>query len=167
MRLQRSPFIFNYVEIVPDKQRNRSENIDISLSLLVQLFVHIAAYLVKDTMRQQLNQKSLRYHYHEADVTILEGVLARGDRRVAPVIYNAYKKGSLFDAWDEYFNNQRWMDAFAEEGVDIDFYNTRERSVDEILPWDFIDCGVTKKFLQREWERAQAGIVTPNCRQQW
>jgi len=124
------------------------------------------AYLVKDTMRQQLNQKSLRYHYHEADVTILEGVLARGDRRVAPVIYNAYKRGSLFDAWDEYFNNRRWMEAFAEEGVDIDFYTTRERSVDELLPWDFIDCGVTKKFLQKEWERAQAGIVTPNCRQQ-
>ena len=124
------------------------------------------AYLVKDTMRQQLNQKSLRYHYHEADVTILEGVLARGDRRVAPVIYNAYQRGSLFDAWDEYFNNQRWMDAFAEEGVDIDFYTTRERNIDELLPWDFIDCGVTKKFLQKEWERAQAGIVTPNCRQQ-
>lgn len=124
------------------------------------------AYLAKDTMRQQLNQKSLRYHYHEADVTILEGVLARGDRRVAPVIYNAYKKGCLFDSWDEYFDNSKWMAAFEEENVSIDFYNTRERSLDEILPWDFIDCGVTKKFLKKEWERAQAGIVTPNCRQQ-
>ncbi len=123
------------------------------------------AYLVKDTMRQQLNQKSLRYHYHEADVTMLEGALARGDRRLAPVIYRAYQKGCLFDAWDEYFDNSRWMDAFAEEGVDMDFYSIRERDLDELLPWDFIDCGVTKQFLKKEYERALQGIVTPNCRE--
>ncbi len=123
------------------------------------------AYLVKDTMRQQLNQKSLRYHYHEADVTMLEGALARGDRRLAPVICRAYQKGCLFDAWDEYFDNSRWMDAFAEEGVDMDFYSIRERDLDELLPWDFIDCGVTKQFLKKEYERALQGIVTPNCRE--
>ena len=104
------------------------------------------AYLVKDTMRQQLNQKSLRYHYHE-------------------VICRAYQKGCLFDAWDEYFDNSRWMDAFAEEGVDMDFYSIRERDLDELLPWDFIDCGVTKQFLKKEYERALQGIVTPNCRE--
>lgn len=124
------------------------------------------AYLVKDTMREQLNQKSLRYHYHEADVTILEGVLARGDRRVAPVILRAYQNGCLFDAWDEYFDNAKWINAFDEEGVNIDFYTTRERSLDEVLPWDFIDCGVTKSFLKKEYERAMAGVVTPNCRMQ-
>ena len=124
------------------------------------------AYLVKDTMRSQLNQKSLRYHYHEADVSMLEGALARGDRRLAPVIYRAYRKGCIFDAWDEYFSNEKWMEAFAEEGVDMDFYNVRERDLDELLPWDFIDCGVTKQFLKKEYERALQGIVTPNCREQ-
>ncbi|MCI8402452.1 MAG: TIGR03960 family B12-binding radical SAM protein [Lachnospiraceae bacterium] len=122
------------------------------------------AYLVKDAMRAQKNQKSLRYHYHEADVTILEGVLARGDRRVAPVILRAYEKGCLFDSWDEHFDNEKWMEAFREEGVSIDFYTTRERSFDEILPWDFIDCGVTRAFLKQEYEKAKEGIVTPNCR---
>ena len=122
------------------------------------------AYLVKDTMRAQKNQKSLRYHYHEADVTILEGVLARGDRRIAPVILRAYQKGCLFDSWNEYFDHQKWLEAFAQEGISLDFYTTRERSLDEILPWDFIDCGVTKRFLKQEYERAMAGIVTPNCR---
>ena len=122
------------------------------------------AYLVKDTMRAQKTQKSLRYHYHEADVTILEGVLARGDRRIAPVILRAYQKGCLFDAWNEYFDAGKWNEAFEEEGLSIDFYNTRERDFEEILPWDFIDCGVGKNFLKREYERAMAGIVTPDCR---
>ena len=82
------------------------------------------------------------------------------------MIYRAYQKGCLFDAWDEYFDNSRWMDAFAEEGVDMDFYSIRERDLDELLPWDFIDCGVTKAFLKREWAAAKAGVPSPNCKQQ-
>ncbi len=124
------------------------------------------AHLVKDTFFQQLNRRSMHYQYHEADVTVLEGVLARGDRRVARVIETAYKKGCLFDAWSDYFDDDRWMEAFAETGVDPDFYTRRERSAEEIFPWDFIDIGVTKKFLRREWEKAMRGEVTPNCRQQ-
>ncbi|MCD8221301.1 MAG: TIGR03960 family B12-binding radical SAM protein [Clostridiales bacterium] len=123
------------------------------------------AYLVKDKFKEMLNRKSLKYNYHEADVTILEGVLARGDRRVAKVVELAYQNGALYDAWTETFHNEYWMQAFEEAGVDPDFYTARERSVDEILPWDFIDCGVTKAFLKREWENAQNGIVTENCRQ--
>ncbi len=123
------------------------------------------AYLVKDKFKEMLNRKSLKYNYHEADVTILEGVLARGDRRVANVVELAYQNGALYDAWTETFHNEYWMQAFEEAGVDPDFYTARERSVDEILPWDFIDCGVTKAFLKREWENAQNGIVTENCRQ--
>ncbi|MCD8053906.1 MAG: TIGR03960 family B12-binding radical SAM protein [Lachnospiraceae bacterium] len=124
------------------------------------------AHLVKDTFFRQLNRRSMHYQYHEADVTVLEGVLARGDRRVARVIEAAYKKGCLFDAWSDYFDNDRWMEAFTETGVDPDFYTRRERSAEEIFPWDFIDIGVTKKFLRREWEKAMRGEVTPNCRQQ-
>ncbi len=123
------------------------------------------AYRVKDKFKEMKNRKSLKYNYHEADVTILEGVLARGDRRVARVVELAYQNGALYDAWTETFHNDYWKRAFEEAGVDPDFYTARERSVDEILPWDFIDCGVTKAFLKREWENAKNGIVTENCRQ--
>ncbi|MCI6676983.1 MAG: TIGR03960 family B12-binding radical SAM protein [Clostridiales bacterium] len=122
------------------------------------------ARLVNRTFKEQLNKKSLKYNWHEADVTVLEGVLARGDRRVAPVIVKAYEKGCIFDAWSETFDNDRWMEAFEQCNVSIDFYNTRERNVDEVLPWDFIDTGVSKEFLKREWNHAKEETVTPNCR---
>lgn len=123
------------------------------------------ARTVNHACREQLNHKSIKYNWHEADVTVLEGVLARGDRRVGPVILKAYEKGCLYDAWSETFRNDLWMEAFEECGIDIAFYNNRERDVDEILPWDFIDTGVTKAFLKREWKNAKEQKVTPNCRQ--
>ena len=122
------------------------------------------AKVVKEEIRAQLNQRSIHYSWHEADVTILEGLLARGDRRAAQVIRRAYEKGALYDAWSETFHQNIWIEAFEETGISLDFYTLRERSTDELLPWDFIDAGVTKKFLIREWERAQEGKVTPNCR---
>lgn len=122
------------------------------------------ARIVNAKMKEMLNWKSLKYNWHEADVTVLEGVMARGDRRVGKVILRAYEKGCLYDAWSESFRNDLWMEAFEETGVDIDFYNLRERDLDEILPWDFIDAGVTKEFLKREWKRAMEETVTPNCR---
>ena len=122
------------------------------------------ARLVNNTFKEQLNRKSLKYNWHEADLTVLEGVFARGDRRVADVLVKAYEKGCLFDSWSEFFDNEKWMEAFEECGVSIDFYTTRERDINEVLPWDFIDTGVTKKFLQKEWERAQNETETPNCR---
>ena len=123
------------------------------------------ANIVRHKFREMLNYKSLKYNWHEAELTVLEGVLARGDRRVGAVIETAYRNGALFDSWSEYFNNDIWMKAFEECGVSIDFYTTRERSLDEIFPWDFIDAGVSKEFLKREWQRALKGEVTPNCRQ--
>lgn len=122
------------------------------------------AHIVNDTVKEQLNRKSIKYNYHEADVTVLEGVLARGDRKIGKVILNAYRKGCLYDAWSETFRNDLWMEAFAEEGIDIMFYTKRERDLDEILPWDFIDVGVSKEFFKREWQRAKDEVVTPNCR---
>ncbi|TGY96747.1 TIGR03960 family B12-binding radical SAM protein [Petralouisia muris] len=124
------------------------------------------ARIVNEGMKEQLNRKSLKYNWHEADVTVLEGVFARGDRRVGQVLLKAYQKGCLFDAWTEAFDNQKWMEAFEECGISIDFYNLRKRSPEEILPWDFIDCGVSREFLLREWKRAQQGEITLNCRQQ-
>ncbi len=123
------------------------------------------ARIVKAEVRAMLNQKSIRYNYHEADISMLEGVLARGDRRTAKVVLQAYRNGALFDSWSEYFRPEAWEKAFEETGIDPDFYTVRERSVDELLPWDFINAGVSKKFLIREWEQAKAETVTPNCRQ--
>ena len=124
------------------------------------------ANVVNHEMKAQLNHKSLKYNWHEADVTVLEGVFARGDRRVGKVILEAYRLGCIYDSWGEHFQYDLWLQAFENTGVDIAFYNLRERDLEEILPWDFIDIGVTKKFLQREWKRALEGEVTPNCRMQ-
>ena len=124
------------------------------------------ASIVKHEFQEQLNRKSLRYNWHDAEVTVLEGVMARGDRRIGKVIERAYELGCLFDSWTESFNNDLWMQAFAETETDIAFYNLRERKPDELFPWDFIDVGVKRSFLYKEWERAMQGVVTPNCRMQ-
>ena len=123
------------------------------------------AHLVNDTMKAQLNHKSLRYNWHEADVTVLEGILARGDRKLSKAILYVYENGGIYDAWSEFFQYQRWIDAFAACDIDMDFYNKRERYETEIFPWDFIDIGVTKEFMLREWKTALGETVTPNCRQ--
>ena len=123
------------------------------------------AHLVNDEFREQLNRKSLKYNWHDAQGTVLEGVMARGDRRVGKVIEEAYRLGCLFDSWTETFRNDLWMQAFDNTRVDIAFYNQRVRGKDEIFPWDFIDIGVSRSFLRREWERAMNETVTPNCRE--
>lgn len=168
-----------YYEVVPKEQRKGKVQINVSTSFFVpkpftpfqwapmfreEDFIE-KAKVVKNEIRAQLNQRSIRYNWHEPDVTVLEGFLARGDRRCADVIYNAYKNGALYDAWSESFNYDIWKNAFKETGIDIEFYTLRERSTDEILPWDFIDAGVTKEFLIREWNQAKSETVTPNCRQ--
>ncbi|MGN0278301.1 MAG: TIGR03960 family B12-binding radical SAM protein [Lachnospiraceae bacterium] len=124
------------------------------------------AYQTKQGIMEQLNQKSIKYNWHEADVSVLEGVFARGDRKVARAILEAYKRGCMFDSWSEYFHNDVWLSCFEDCGLDIGFYTTRERTDDEIFPWDFLDCGVTREFLLREWKKAQAETVSPNCRSQ-
>lgn len=168
-----------YYEEVPKEQRKGKVQVNVSTSFFVpkpftpfqwagmyreEDFVE-KAKVVKSEIRAQVNQRSIRYSWHEPDVTILEGFLARGDRRCAQVILKAYEKGAIYDAWSESFEYNIWKEAFAETNTDIDFYTLRERSTDEILPWDFIDAGVTKKFLIHEWEQAKKETVTPNCRQ--
>ncbi len=123
------------------------------------------AYETKQGIMAQLNQKRIKYNWHEADVSVLEGVFARGDRKIAKVIRKAYEKGCMFDAWSEFYQNDLWLEAFEECGVSIDFYNTRKREKDEIFPWDILDCGVSKEFLWREWEKAKREEVSPNCRE--
>ncbi|MCD7967515.1 MAG: TIGR03960 family B12-binding radical SAM protein [Clostridiaceae bacterium] len=167
-----------YYEI-PKEQRNGKVNVVASSSFFVpkpftpfqwarmctkEEFIE-RAYIVKDKFRQMKNQKSLKYNYHEADLTVLEGVLARGDRKTGALIEEAYKNGAIYDSWSEYFDNRIWMKAFETCGLSIDFYTTRERSLEEIFPWDFTDAGVSKEFLKREWQNAIGEKLTPNCRQ--
>ena len=123
-------------------------------------------YFLSRKMKEQLNRKSMRYNWHDFDLTALEGFLARGDRKVGEVIYRAYKKGCMFDSWSEYFHYDRWLEAMDECRIDPAFYTGRTREYDEILPWDFVDAGVTKEFLWREYIQSQKEIVTPNCRRQ-
>ncbi|MCR5727392.1 MAG: TIGR03960 family B12-binding radical SAM protein [Lachnospiraceae bacterium] len=121
--------------------------------------------LLMDTLKQEHNYKSIKYNWHDSNTSILEGLLARGDRRVGRVIYEAYRDGCLFDAWTDYFDMKKWEAAIERAGIDMDFYTTRERSTDELLPWDFIDTGMTKAFMKREYEKARKGQTTKNCRE--
>lgn len=122
------------------------------------------ARIVNARMKEMLNKKSIKYNWHEADVSEMEGLLARGDRKVAKTVLKAYELGCLYDAWSDSFDNDKWRKAIEDTDIDMDFYISRERSVDEIMPWDFIDIGVTKSFLIKEWENAKNELVTPNCR---
>lgn len=119
-----------------------------------------------EKLKEQLNYKSIRYNWHEVELTLLEGVFARGDRKLSKVILDAYKAGCLYDSWSEYFKYDVWMETFEKNQIDPIFYTSRERKKDELLPWDFIDVGVTKTFLWNEYQRAKQETITPNCRQQ-
>ncbi|RKM62579.1 TIGR03960 family B12-binding radical SAM protein [Butyrivibrio sp. XB500-5] len=170
-----------YFETVPKEKRNgRTIDIVASTSFFVpkpftpfqwapmntkEQFLDKADKTRKGIMAQ-LNQKHIKYNWHEADASMMEGVLARGDRRLNEVILKAYKRGCIFDAWGEYFKFDVWMDVFKECGVDPFFYTTRVREDDEIFPWDIINPGVTKAFLLREWKTALSGKKSSNCRQQ-
>ena len=169
-----------YYDTVPKEKRNGKCQITISTSFFVpKPFTPFQwanmyspeeylgrAKIVNDHMKQQLNHKSIKYNWHEAYTTVLEGILARGDRKVAKAIQYVYEHGGFFEAWNEFFDYDRWLEAFEKCGIDADFYTKRLRSEDEIFPWDFIDIGVTKDFMLREWKNALSEKVTPNCRKQ-
>lgn len=119
----------------------------------------------QEFLKEKIRHKNISYNWHDAETSIMEGVFARGDRRLSKVLLKAFEKGVRFDGWQEYFNFDKWQEAFRDAGIDPTFYNERERSYDEILPWDHIDVGVTKKFLESENEKAKRGEVTKNCRE--
>ncbi len=169
-----------YYANIPKEERNGKCQITISTSFFVPKpftpfqwapMYEAGEYLrrakvVNDEMKAQLNQKSLKYNWHHSDVTVLEGVFARGDRRLSGAIFDAYKSGCFFDAWGEYFDYDKWLAAFAKNNISVEWYAYRQRDLDEILPWDFIDCHVSKEFLKREWNNALSEKVTPNCKMQ-
>ena len=115
-------------------------------------------------LKDHFYSKSIEYDYHSPDLSRLEAVFARGDRRLGPVIETAVRSGAMLDGWDEYFNYAKWYAAFRQCGIEEDFYTVRGYGEEEILPWDTIDVGVKKKFLLRERRRAYEGVVTPDCR---
>ncbi len=168
-----------YYDTVPKENRNGRCQISMSTSFFVpKPFTPFQwarmcsadeykrrARLLKEEMHAQLNHKSLHYQWHPAELSVLEGVLARGDRRLSAVLKRVYELGAVFDAWSEYFDIEKWEQAFKDCEIDPDFYVFRNRSTDEILPWDFIDIGVNKEFLKREWNQALEEKTTKNCRQ--
>ena len=116
-------------------------------------------------LRQALSRvKGVDFKYHAPDVSFIEAVFARGDRRLAEALERAWRLGCRFDGWSDQFRYDLWLRAFEETGIDPGFYATRERDTDEIFPWDHLDCGVTKAYLLREWERARRAECTPDCR---
>ncbi|MTK13720.1 MAG: TIGR03960 family B12-binding radical SAM protein [Clostridiaceae bacterium] len=159
---------------VPKDKRKKGLKITVSTAIFVpkaftpfQWVPQIKMEDVKEeikALRGAIKSRSISYNWHETPVSYLEAIFARGDRRVCDVLVKAFEKGAKFDGWSEYFNYDAWMEAFEECGVDGDFYAYRERSYDEILPWDFLDIGVSKEFLIRENEMAKKAELTPDCR---
>ena len=166
-----------YYETIPKEERKQRVSITASTSFFIpKPFTPFQwakqfsledfrdkAYLTRKSIMEQLNQRSIKYNWHDTDVSVLEGVLARGDRRLSKVIYDAYKNGAIYDAWNDYFKYDTWLNAFKNNDIEISFYTTRERNIDEIFPWDIIDIGVTKEYLKKEWLKAKEGEITLNC----
>lgn len=160
---------------IPKEERAKNINITVSTSSFVPKPFTAFQWAAQngreelirkqDLLKSSIRSKRIRYNWHDNKTSFLEGVFARGDRRLSKVIVRAVEKGCKFDGWGEHFRFDLWLEAFEELGIDPGFYNLRERSYDEILPWDHIDIGVTKSFLMRENERAKAAETTPHCRE--
>ncbi len=168
-----------YYEAVPKEKRQGKVNIVTSTSIFVpkpftpfqwapmvsKEYAGEKRMFLLDKIKSQRNGKCIKYHCHDGDVSELEGVFARGDRRLCDVILQAYREGCVYDAWSEHFRYDLWEKAFQDHGLEMNFYIKRERGEEEIFPWDFIDIGVTKGFLLQEYHRSRKGMVTPNCRE--
>lgn len=159
---------------IPKESRQKGLKITVSTSILVpKPFTPFqwAAMAKSDEIQEKISavrgaikSRAINYNYHEQKTSFMEAVFARGDRRTCDVLIKAFEKGAKFDGWSEYFNFDLWMEAMNECGVNPEFYVYRERSYDEILPWDFIDIGVNRKYLERENEKAKRAELTQNCR---
>ena len=159
----------------PKEERAKSINITVSTSSFVPKPFTAFQWAAQnsrdeiiakqDALKGAIKSKRIRYSWHDNKTSTLEGVFARGDRRLSKVILRAVEMGCKFDGWGEFFDYPKWMKAFEECNVDPGFYNLRERSYEEILPWEHIDVGVTKKFLMSENERAKRAETTANCRE--
>ncbi|MCW6060716.1 TIGR03960 family B12-binding radical SAM protein [Clostridium sporogenes] len=160
---------------VPKEIRKKGLKVTVSTSIFVPKPFTPFQWAPQDTMEQvrkkiealrgNIKSKQITYNWHESLVSYMEAIFARGDRRLCDVLIKAFEKGARFDGWNQYFDFNIWKEALEECNVDGDFYAYRQREYDEILPWDFVDTGVSKEFLMRENERAKKAEVTPDCRQ--
>ncbi|WP_035288232.1 TIGR03960 family B12-binding radical SAM protein [Clostridium sp. KNHs214] len=160
---------------VPKEERQKGLKVTISTSIFVPKPFTPFQWTPQDnmesvkgkiqTLRKNIKRRQITYNWHESPVSYMEAIFARGDRKMCDVLIKAFEKGAKFDGWNEYFSFPIWKQALEECGVDGDFYAYRDRNYDEILPWDFIDVGVSKEFLIKENERAKKAEVTPDCRQ--
>lgn len=160
----------------PNKPKGKSVTVSISVSCFVPKPFTPFQWEPQDTaeqlkekqahLRASLTTRKISLSWHDADVSFLEGVLARGDRRLGPVIEGAWRRGCKLDSWSQYFSLAAWIEALEEAGLDPAFYANRRRSFEEVFPWDHLDYGVTKGFLMRENEKAYQSRTTPHCRQQ-
>ncbi len=116
-------------------------------------------------LKNAIRRKQIKYNHHDALTSVVEDVIARGDRRVANLIYEAFKLGCVYDSWGEHFDDTKWKAAADITGIDYSFYANRQRDYDEVLPWDFINIGVSKEFLIRESKKATLEQTTPHCRE--
>ncbi|WP_461207245.1 TIGR03960 family B12-binding radical SAM protein [Clostridium sp. DL1XJH146] len=166
--------VINEYYKMPREKRKKSPKVNLSTAIFVPKPFTPFQWVGQEDMktvkekiniiRKKIKSKTISYKWHESPVSYLEAVFARGDRRLCDVIIKAFENGAKFDGWGEHFKLEYWMDAFKELDVDPDFYATRNREYSEILPWDFIDIGVTKEFLIDENERAKKVELTPDCR---
>ena len=120
----------------------------------------------QELIGSKINDRKIRYLFHDPGTSRIEAVLARGDRRLSRALAIAAEEGFVFDAWDEYFNYENWLSVFEKAEIDPSFYANRVFGEDEVLPWDIIDCGVEKSFFKRERQKAYTATTTPNCREQ-
>lgn len=160
----------------PNRNRQKKVQVTISVACFVPKPFTPFQWEAQDTMerlaekqeflKKAITNRHVRYQYHDARVSRIEAILAKGDRRQAKALKLAFERGFRFDAWEEFFNYDNWIKVFEDVGLDPSFYANRKIDPDEILPWDIIDCGVSKEFFKREREKAYAGITTPNCREQ-
>lgn len=159
----------------PNRPRGRQPQVTISVSPFIPKPFTAFQWEPQDTLEEMLRKqeyvgscvrdRKVKYNHHDARTCVIEAVLARGDRRLSAALYEACRRGFRFDAWSEYFDYDKWMEVFASVGIDPAFYANRRFGLDEVLPWDVIDCGVTKAFLKRERAKAFEGVTTPNCRE--
>ncbi len=159
----------------PNRQKGRTPQVTISCACFIPKPFTAFQWDAQDTLesldekqkhlREKINDKKIRFNYHDAYASRIEAALARGDRKLCDVMLEAHKMGLSFDAWDEYFDYGKWCKAFENAGVDMAFYANRAFGLDEVLPWDMIDIGVTKEFLLREYKKSRESVSTPNCRE--
>ena len=161
---------------LPKPERPRGIGVTISVSCFIPKPFTVFQWEKQDSLeairekqeylKECVTDRRIRYTYHDAEASRIEAILARGDRRIAPALALAVEEGMMLDAWEEFFNSEKWCDIFNRTGIDMDYYTTRGFGLDEVLPWDIIDCGVTKEFLKRERAKAYAEKTTPSCQEQ-